>query len=321
LLDLIEEMLAIRAEGKGLQFTLERTADLPRYITTDDKKLRQILINLLGNAIKFTAAGNVILRVRLAAASPPLIHFEVEDTGAGIAPEEMDTLFEAFVQTETGRQSQQGTGLGLPISKQFIELMGGALTVTSQIGKGTCFQFDIPVQLSDASKVGGYTVTQRVISLEPNQQAYRILVVDDRWENRQLLLKLLQPIGFQVQAASNGQEAVERWRDWYPHLIWMDMRMPVMNGYEATQVIKSHLQGQATIIIALTASTLEEERAVVLSAGCDDFVRKPFAEAIIFETMAKYLGVRYRYETLAPDAQMATSGASHLGISRNTQGI
>jgi signal transduction histidine kinase/CheY-like chemotaxis protein len=307
LLDLIEEMLAIRAEGKGLQFTLERTADLPRYITTDDKKLRQILINLLGNAIKFTAAGNVILRVRLAAASPPLIHFEVEDTGAGIAPEEMDTLFEAFVQTETGRQSQQGTGLGLPISKQFIELMGGALTVTSQIGKGTCFQFDIPVQLSDASKVEGYTVTQRVISLEPNQQDYRILVVDDRWENRQLLLKLLQPIGFQVQAASNGQEAVERWRDWHPHLIWMDMRMPVMNGYEATQVIKSHLQGQATIIIALTASTLEEERAVVLSAGCDDFVRKPFAEAIIFETMAKYLGVRYRYETLSPDAQMATS--------------
>jgi signal transduction histidine kinase/DNA-binding response OmpR family regulator len=307
LLDLIEEMLAIRAEGKGLQFTLERTADLPRYITTDDKKLRQILINLLGNAIKFTAAGSVTLRVRLADASPPMIHFEVEDTGAGIAPEEMDTLFEAFVQTETGRQSQQGTGLGLPISKQFIELMGGALTVASQIGKGTCFQFDIPVQLSDASKVEGYTVTQRVISLEPNQQEYRILVVDDRWENRQLLLRLLQPLGFQVQAASNGQEAVERWRDWHPHLIWMDMRMPVMNGYEATQVIKSHLQGQATIIIALTASTLEGERAVVLSAGCDDFVRKPFAEAIIFETMAKYLGVRYRYETLAPEAQMVTS--------------
>ncbi|MCU0533327.1 MAG: ATP-binding protein [Hydrococcus sp. Prado102] len=301
LIDLIEEMLALRAESKGLEFIIEQSNDLPRYIKTDDKKLRQVLINLLSNAIKFTNAGSVILRV-----SPVLdrnqeqrtIYFEIEDTGAGIAPEEMESLFEAFVQTETGKQSQQGTGLGLPITKKFVELMGGKIAVSSQLGKGSIFKFDIQALVSEASKITGQKPTQRIIGLEPNQKEYRILVVDDRWENRQLLLKLLQPIGFVVKEASNGQEAVEIWQNWQPHLIWMDMRMPVMNGYEATQQIKSHLQGQATAILALTASTLEEEKAVVLAAGCDDFVRKPFQERVIFEKMAQYLGVRYIYEEI-----------------------
>jgi signal transduction histidine kinase/DNA-binding response OmpR family regulator len=314
LLDLIEEMLALRAESKGLALNIERSNDLPRYIKTDDKKLRQVLINLLGNAIKFTSEGTVTLRVSPVIEQSPLaplnqggwgdlkqqttIHFEIEDTGAGIAPEEMESLFEAFVQTETGKQSQQGTGLGLPITKKFVELMRGKITVSSQLGKGSVFKFDIQAQLSEASKIVGQKPTQRVIGLEPNQQEYRILVVDDRWENRQLLLKLLQPIGFQVKEASNGQEAIEIWQSWQPHLIWMDMRMSVMNGYEATQQIKSHIQGQATVIVALTASTLEEEKAVVLSAGCDDFVRKPFREQVIFSKMAQYLGVRYLYQEI-----------------------
>jgi signal transduction histidine kinase/CheY-like chemotaxis protein len=302
LLDLIEEMLAFKAESKGLKLTIKRDDDLPRYINTDDKKLRQVLINLLGNAIKFTSSGTVILRVGLVDnQQQTIIYFEIEDTGTGIAPSEIDRLFEAFVQTETGKQSQQGTGLGLPISKKFVELMGGEITVSSQLGKGTIFKFNIQAQLSEASKIEGQKPTRRVIGLESNQQEYRILVVDDRLENRQLLLKLLQTIGFQVREATNGQEAVEMWQQWQPHLIWMDMRMPVMNGYEATQQIKSHLQGQATVIIALTASTLEEEKAIVLSAGCDDFVRKPFYEEVIFEKMAQYLGVGYVYEELNPE--------------------
>ncbi len=300
LLDLVEEMLALRADSKNLQFFVERAPDLPKYVNTDDKKLRQVLINLLGNAIKFTSEGSVILRVRVEnrqVDSPYTLTFEVEDTGAGIAPTEIDTLFEAFVQTETGKESQEGTGLGLPISKRFIELMGGEIAVRSQVGKGTVFQFGIQALASDAHKIKGQP-TRTVIALEPNQQDYRILVVDDRWENRQLLLKLLLPIGFQVQEASNGQEAIEIWKQWQPHLIWMDMRMPIMNGYEATQHIKSHLQGQATAILALTASTLEEEKVVVLSAGCDDFVHKPFRENIIFEKMAQFLGVRYIYKDI-----------------------
>jgi signal transduction histidine kinase/DNA-binding NarL/FixJ family response regulator len=297
LLDLIEEMLALRAESKGLQFIIERSNNLPQYIKTDDKKLRQVLINLLGNAIKFTSSGSVTLRVGLVE-KPTNIRFEVEDTGTGIAPEEINGLFESFVQTETGKKSQQGTGLGLSISKKFVELMGGTITVSSQVGKGSLFTFNIQAQLSEASKVSEQKPTQRVIGLKSDRQEYRILVVDDRAENRQLLLKLLQPIGFAVKEASNGQEAVEIWQQWQPHLIWMDMRMPVMNGYEATQYIKSHLQGQATAILALTASTLEEEKAVVLAAGCDDFVRKPFREEVIFEKMAQYLGVHYLYEEI-----------------------
>jgi signal transduction histidine kinase/CheY-like chemotaxis protein len=303
LLDLIEEMLGLRAESKGIQLIIERDTNLPRYINTDDKKLRQVLINLLGNAIKFTSEGNVTLRVSSEKRDKETdefynIIFEIEDTGAGIAASEIDSLFEAFVQTETGKQSQQGTGLGLPISKKFVELMGGEITVTSQLGIGSIFKFNIQAKASDASNIEEKRTTQKVIGLEADRQEYRILVVDDKWENRQLLLKLLQPIGFTVKEAANGKEAVDIWQEWQPNLIWMDMRMPVMNGYEATQQIKSNIKGQATAILALTASTLEEEKAVVLAAGCDDFVRKPFREEILFEKMAQYLGVRYVYESV-----------------------
>jgi signal transduction histidine kinase len=167
LLDLIEEMLLLRAESKGLKFSIEQSNDLPRYINTDDKKLRQVLINLLGNAIEFTSSGSITLRVGLAE-KPANIYFKVEDTGAGIAPEEMDSLFEAFVQTETGKQSQQGKGLGLPITKKFVELMGGKIIVSSQLGKGSIFKFDIQAQLSQASNIAEQKPTKRVIKLEPN---------------------------------------------------------------------------------------------------------------------------------------------------------
>ena len=227
------------------------------------------------------------------------LHFTVKDTGAGIAGHELSTLFDPFIQTETGRKSEQGTGLGLAISQKFVQLMGGNIQVESQLAQGTTFEFEIQVEVSEAQPTPTALKPRRVMALEPGQPSYRILVVDDRWENRHLLIKLLTPIGFEVQEASNGQAAIAQWKEWKPHLIWMDMRMPVMNGYETNQYIKSHLQGQATIIIALTASTLEEERAVVLSAGCEDFVRKPFLESEIFDKMAQYLGVRYVYAETA----------------------
>jgi signal transduction histidine kinase/DNA-binding NarL/FixJ family response regulator len=311
LLELIEEMLALKAESKGLKLIIERDNNLPRYICTDDKKLRQVLINLLGNAIKFTDRGSVTLKVK-SIDNPHTLVFEIEDTGAGIAPSEMDSLFEAFTQTQTGKQSQEGTGLGLPISKKFIELMGGDITVNSEVSQGSIFRFSIQAQLSEVSKIQAQKPTKRVIGLEPNQQEYRVLIVDDRTENRQLLFKLLQPIGFEVKEAANGLEAIDMWQTCQPHLIWMDMRMPVMNGYEATQQIKSHLNGQATVIIALTASTLEEEKAIVLSAGCDDFVRKPFSEEVIFEKMAQFLGVRYVYENFQRDENLELASLDKL---------
>jgi signal transduction histidine kinase/DNA-binding response OmpR family regulator len=305
LLELIEDMMALRAKSKGLQLIIDRDKNTPQYINTDATKLRQVLINLLGNAIKFTERGTVRLYISQKKLEKEIpLHtlvFEIEDTGAGIATEEIDSLFKAFVQTEAGRKSQQGTGLGLPISKKFIELMGGKINVSSQLCKGTIFTFDIQANACGASRVKKQKLTPRVLAIEPNQQEYRILIADDRIENRKLLVKLLQPIGFQVKEAVNGQEAIELWESWHPHLIWMDMRMPIMNGYEAAQKIKSHLQGQATVILALTASVLEEEKAIVLSAGCDDFVRKPFQEKIIFEKISQYLGVRYIYENLDED--------------------
>jgi PAS domain S-box-containing protein len=296
----LNEMLELQAKKKGLQLIFDCDPNLPKYIETDESKLRQVLINLLGNAIKFTAEGGVTLRIKLAnkTQNESLDHlfFEIEDTGAGICSQEIDNLFKPFFQTETGRRSQEGTGLGLPISRQFIQLIGGDITVSSSLGKGTIFKFYIAINIADQTQVQNTQETRRVIALEPGQCEYRILVVDDRVESRLLLVKLLASLGFAVQEAENGLQAVELWSAWEPHLIWMDMRMPVMDGYEATKKIKAHLKGQATVIIALTASAFEEERSVILSVGCDDFVAKPFREQVILEKMAQYLGVRYIYE-------------------------
>lgn len=293
LLDSIESMLHLRAEAKGLQLLFDYSGALPQYIKVDDSKLRQVLINLIGNAIKFTQTGGVVLRVICV---PDKLRFEVEDTGVGIEEAELETLFEPFVQTGAGRKAKEGTGLGLPISRQFVRLMGGDITVRSTPGQGTLFQFEIPMTLADVNDLKNPQQRRRVIGLAPDQPVYRLLVVDDRWENRQLVVKLLTPMGFEVREAENGQAAIELWERWAPHLIWMDMRMPVMDGYEATRYIKRQLKGQATVIIALTASALEEEKSIVLSVGCDDFVRKPFREEVLFAKMAEHLGVEYIYE-------------------------
>jgi CheY-like chemotaxis protein len=237
------------------------------------------------------------------------LHFEVEDTGPGIAPQELEILFEAFVQTETGRNSQQGTGLGLAISRQFVKMMGGDIAVSSRLGEGTVFTFDIQVTLSEGVEEQIPQPSRRVLGLAPNQPKYRILVVEDVKENRQLLVKLLETLNLEVREAVNGEEAIAFWESWHPHLIWMDMRMPVMDGYEATKRIKAQSKNQETVIIALTASAFEEERTIALSAGCDDFVRKPLQEAVIFEKMAQHLGISYVYEqsTHALSQQQATA--------------
>jgi len=321
----IEDMFALKAIAQSLDLRFECAADVPKYIYADEIKLRQVLINLISNAVKFTAFGSVYLKVKNKQVKTPIeaetkttnnpqsttITFEVKDTGIGIAVEEMENLFKPFVQTASGQKVQQGTGLGLTISRQFVRLMGGEITVISH-GKaftpgmplkefledttGTTFKFDIPVGIADASTIQNQPQSRRVVALAPNQPQYRILVVDDRDYNRQLLVKLLKPVGFEVQEASNGIEALAIWDSYSPHLIWMDMRMPVMDGYEATKRIKGTIKGQATAVIAITASVWEEEKAVILSAGCDDFVRKPFHTEAIFDIMTKHLGVLYIYQ-------------------------
>ncbi|WP_190436913.1 MHYT domain-containing protein [Funiculus sociatus] len=316
LLDSIERMLQLKATSKGLQLICDRAPQVPQYIRTDESKLRQVLINLLSNAIKFTQEGSVTLRVSADKGIKQLtLYFEVEDTGFGIAPEEFDKLFEAFGQTATGLKSNQGTGLGLPISQKFVQLMGGEITVTSVLGRGAKFTFDIQVSLLEETPIETTQPTfKKVIGLAPNQPIYRILVVEDRLTNRLLLVELLSPLGFEVREACDGQEAVAIWESWQPHLIWMDMRMPLMNGYEATKTIRASLNGQATVIIALTASAFEEERQIILSAGCDDFVRKPFREEELLFKMSKYLGVRYLYQE---EARQIESRKQNLQEVRN----
>jgi len=316
LLEDLKDMFQLRAEAKELQLVFDRSSDVPQYIRTDEIKLRQVLINLLGNAIKFTEQGNVSLRVSskeqhvipdTGTHDTYKLVFAVEDNGPGIAPEEIDTLFEAFVQTRTGQEAQGGTGLGLPISRTFVQLMGGNIYIESEVGEGATFKFDIQVTPVGVEEVVEQPdrLLRRVIGLAPGQPRYRILVVDDRESNRQLLVKLLAPHGFDLKEAGNGQQALEVWDEWQPHLILMDMRMPVMDGYEATQRIKATTKGQSTAIIALTASALEEEKAVVLSAGCDDFVRKPFHETDILEVMGKHIGVQYIYEEAEEETERA----------------
>ena len=317
----LEEMFRLHAERKGLVLTLEQAENVPQYMRADENKLRQVLINLLDNAVKFTEKGGITLRVGGADEEHlhhPL-HFEVEDTGVGIAPDELPAVFDAFVQTSSGQQSQQGTGLGLSISHRFVRMMGGDLIVRSEVGKGAYFQFDVQIEAVDAAAVEVIRSTSRVIGLEPGQRAsdggpYRLLIAEDTETNRKLLVKLLQPLGFEVREAVNGREAVEMWEARRPHLIWMDMQMPVMNGYEATKQIKATPEGQSTIIIALTASAFAEDRDKVLAIGCDDFVRKPFHEAEIFDKIATHLGVRYLYkeETAAYSARAGENGRKSL---------
>ncbi|MEG3877310.1 ATP-binding protein [Microcoleus sp. herbarium19] len=296
LLDDLEDMLHLSASNAGLKLLFQRAEDVPRYICTDEVKLRQVLINLLSNAIKFTSDGQINLNVFLGdreTADVFNFHFRLRDTGVGIAAAELPNIFDAFSQAQAGKDMQEGTGLGLAISRKFVQLMGGEISVESELGKGTTFLFNIHAKLGQETASKSSEEHSMVLGIAPGQPTYKILTVDDKSINRQLLIKLLTPLGFEVKEASNGQEAIAIWDEWEPHLIWMDMRMPVMDGYEATKYIKSTTKGQATAVIALTASVLEEEKAIVLSAGCDDFLRKPFSEHTIFETLTKHLGVKY----------------------------
>ena len=175
--------------------------------------------------------------------------FEVEDTGVGIAEDEIDKVFQYFEQTQSGIQSGGGTGLGLTISREYVRLMGGDITVSSQVGQGSTFRFEIKTEEGDAKNLAEQALQRRAIGLQPGQPEFRLLVVDDKDTNRRLLSSLLSIVGFQVREAVNGAEAIDVFEAWRPQLILMDLRMPVMDGYEATRRIKATTAGQATAII------------------------------------------------------------------------
>lgn len=312
LLYAIKDMFILKAADRGLELRVERSPDLPRYVCGDEGKLRQILINLLGNAIKFTFAGHITLRVKGyenptgGLPAPYTLHIEVEDTGPGIAAQDCEAIFEAFMQTDRGRY-MHGTGLGLSISRQFARLMEGDITVQSLLGQGSTFTCRVQLTTTEAVDVLPTEALRYVSGLAPEQPAYRILVVEDNPENCQLLVKLLEAIGFEVCAVENGADAIALYQEWHPHLICMDIQMPQMNGYEATRHIRqleqqpqslssaSHSRPPHTKIIALTANAFAEDQDASLKAGCDDFVAKPFSEAGLLDCIARHLGVRYTY--------------------------
>ncbi|MGA2547536.1 MAG: ATP-binding protein [Rectinemataceae bacterium] len=296
----LESLFSLRAREKGLTLLVDLIPETPRYIFSDEGKLRQVLVNLLGNAIKFTTeGGGTSLRVRSSrseAMGNVRLFFEVEDSGVGIQADEIGSLFEPFVQSKSASVAQEGTGLGLAICRKYVSLMGGAISAQSEPGKGSVFSFDVQVGLADETQISRSKPRRRVKCLAPGQAKYRILIAEDRDSNRELLMKLLMPLGFEVRGVRNGAECVSMWESWEPQLIWMDMRMPVMDGYEATRRIKSSARGQATVIIALTASAFASDRNLILSEGCDDFVRKPFVEEDIYTALEKHLGVTFLVE-------------------------
>ena len=198
--------------------------------------------------------------------------------------------------------------MGLPISKKFVRLMGGDIAVSSRVGVGTTFKFDLPCVVGETPKAEVVDTPRSVVGLAPDQPSYRILVVEDIKVNRMMLVKMLTTVGFEVREAVNGQEAVELWESWNPDLIWMDIQMPVMDGLEATKRIKAHPKGRDTPILALTASAFDRDREIILAAGCDDYLSKPFKQEAIFEKMAELMGVTYIYEEASVSQQGASGG-------------
>ncbi|HUR53917.1 MAG TPA: PAS domain S-box protein, partial [Gemmataceae bacterium] len=295
LLNDLEMMFRVRTDEKKLSFSVETIGDVPRYIVTDINKLRQVFINVIGNAVKFTDEGGVGLRVLAdrGGAAGPSLRVEVEDTGPGISADELGKLFRHFEQTKTGQQTGTGTGLGLAISREFVRLMGGDITVSSQVGKGSVFVIHLPLKEGEAQAVQAKDNPRHVLSLRPGQPACRVLIADDIEDNRQLLAQLLAPVGFEIRLATNGAEAVREFDQWRPHLVLMDFRMPVMDGQEAIRQIRAMPGGREVKIIAVTASAMDDNRQELMEVGADDFIGKPFRETELFQKIHAHVGVEY----------------------------
>ncbi|HQR40720.1 MAG TPA: ATP-binding protein, partial [Blastocatellia bacterium] len=295
----VDEMFGAEAHSLGLHLATTISPTVPRYVWGDENKLRQTLIKVLGNSVKFTPRGSISLAVDWA---EDRVTFTVTDTGRGIPEADLEKIFDPFVQSDLDRNNPQGAGLGLTIARSFVRLMGGEMKVTSHPGKGSTFVFDAKLPL--ASGVEVERELQRVVGLMDGQRSFRILVVDDVPQNRSLLMRMLAAVGLECREASSAGEAIEIWESWRPEFIWMDTHMPGTDGLEATREIRRREAAggiaSRSIIVATTTSELDDEREEIFDAGFDDYALVPASEFAVFEKLATRLGVRFVYESPAP---------------------
>jgi PAS domain S-box-containing protein len=309
----VADMMQQRARDKGLSLLLDQASDFPRYIRGDEARLRQVLINLVGNAVKYTSEGGVTIRLGTKVSAPDHLLIEVEDTGPGISPENQQRLFSPFV-TLSDDAAVSGTGLGLTISHQFIELMGGKITLDSTLGRGSIFRIDLKVETAPEDEI--MALRQKlpqgeVSGLVPGTPSFRILIAEDQPEAQMLLSELMSRLGLETRIAADGAQAVRLFREWRPHLIWMDRRMPVMDGIEATRAIRQLADSEAVKIVAVTASVFKEQQDEMLAAGMNGFVHKPYRFHEIYDAMAEQLEVKYEYTSAAPSEGGATAALTY----------
>ena len=290
LLQNLVHMFTMRAEQNGIQFSYEEISSLPMGVRADEKRLRQVMMNLLGNAVKFTQDGGVVLKVGM---EGDRVRFQIDDTGVGIAKESLAEIFEAFRHAGDQSQMSEGTGLGLPISMQLVELMGGKLQVQSEKGKGSSFWFALDLTEVDDFKPEIAHEERMIVGFRGDP--YRLLVVDDQEENRRVLVDMLLPLGFDVREAVDGRDGLAQVIAWRPHLVLMDLRMPVMDGNAAMRQIRSQLANDIPVLLAVSASAFEVNKQESIDSGADDFLAKPFREEHLMQKIQEHLEIEWEY--------------------------
>jgi signal transduction histidine kinase/ligand-binding sensor domain-containing protein/ActR/RegA family two-component response regulator len=293
----LTEMMRVKAAEKNLDLSCICTPDVQCFVRADASKLRQVLFNLFGNAFKFTENGGIVLRLTFKPteqAGRTRLRFEVEDTGRGIAPEDQARIFDPFFQVSR-QTAKSGTGLGLAIACQFVHLMGGTITVESELGRGSCFCVEIPVEVAAPEEAPGKdSSSDGWLTLASGLPEFRVLIAEDDPQSMLVMDQMLRRAGFQVRLVERGAEAIKVFEQWRPHFIWLDLQMPEMSGTEAARRIRGLEHGETVKIAAITASAFESDRQEVLAAGMDDFVRKPYRPGEIFDCLARHLPVHFR---------------------------
>ncbi|KAF3884487.1 MULTISPECIES: ATP-binding protein [Nostocales] len=315
LLQGIAEIVRIRAEQKGIDFVYLPDVNLPEGIKADDKRLRQVLINLLGNAVKFTDRGKVTFKVEVIgqANSQITIRFQVSDTGIGMSTESLAKIFLPFEQVGDGKRHAEGTGLGLAISHNIVTLMNSEIQVQSQLGVGSTFSFEVNLPLALEWQQSVRNITgQQLVGYQGGKQT--ILVVDDKWENRSVIVNLLEPLGFVIVEAEDGQDALAKVNQIMPNLIITDLLMPVMDGYEFLKKIRQSetFKGLPVIVSSASVSTIDQQQS--LDAGGDDFLVKPVQAEELFKLLQKHLQIQWNYKSnalpLEPSVHLEETSAS-----------